>query len=191
MKTKNSAISNSHVAVGVTASIAAYKSCDLVSKLRQEDAEVRVIMTPSATKLVGELTFSSLSGNPVLSDMFEGSSGLSPPHISVAEWADLLVVAPATANIIGKTVAGIADDLLSTTIIAVKCPIIFAPAMNSNMYESKIVQKNIKKLAEIGYHIVEPETGYLACGYEGKGRLASISTIMEKINKILSNRKQR
>jgi len=184
-------ISNSCIAVGVTASIAAYKSCDLVSKLRQENAEVRVIMTPSATKLVGELTFFSLSGNPVLSDMFGGSSGLKTPHISIAGWADLLVIAPATANIIGKTVAGIADDLLSTTIITVKCPVIFAPAMNSNMYENKIVQQNIKKLAEIGYQVVEPETGYLACGYEGKGRLASTTTIMEKISGILSNRKHR
>ena len=191
MATTDNSINKSHITLGVTGSIAAYKGCELVSKLKQQGADVRVIMTRSAGKLIGEVTFSCLSGHPVLCEMFQEHCESPLPHISVAEWTEILVVAPATANIIGKTATGIADDLLSTTIMTVRCPVVFAPAMNNNMYENKIFQDNMHKLKALGYHFVEPETGYLACGYEGKGRLASIPSIIESINNILSNGKSR
>ena len=190
MATKDNPLKNARVAVGVTGSIAAYKCCELVSRLKQSGAQVRVIMTHSARKLVGEITFSTLSGNPVAVDMFPEHPQFSMPHISIADWADVVVIAPATANIIAKTVSGIADDLLSTILIAAKCPVIFAPAMNSKMFESRVLQRNIQKLKELGYSIIEPESGYLACGYEGKGRLASIDSILENIQDILPNRRK-
>jgi phosphopantothenoylcysteine decarboxylase / phosphopantothenate---cysteine ligase len=190
MAAKDNQFKNAHVAIGVTGSIAAYKSCELVSRLKQNGAQVRIIMTRSARKLVGEITFSTLSGNPVASDMFPENTQFSMPHISISDWADIVVIAPATANIIGKTAAGIADDLLSTILMAANCPLIFAPAMNSKMFENRVLQHNLQKLKDLGYFIIGPESGYLACGYEGKGRLASIETILENIQNILLNRQK-
>lgn len=168
------------VCIGVSGGIAAYKALDIVSALRKKDIDVRVIMTESATKFVTPLTFQSLSQNMVTTDMFAEPKAFEIQHISLAKRADVFLVAPATANIIGKVANGIADDMLSTTIMATKAKVIFAPAMNTNMYENKIVQSNIDKLKGLGYEFIEPASGRLACGDEGKGKLADVNTIVEK-----------
>ena len=168
------------VCIGVSGGIAAYKALDIVSALRKKDIDVRVIMTESATKFVTPLTFQSLSQNMVTTDMFDEPKAFEIQHISLAKRADVFLVAPATANIIGKVANGIADDMLSTTIMATKAKVIFAPAMNTNMYENKIVQSNIDKLKGLGYEFIEPASGRLACGDEGKGKLADVNTIVEK-----------
>lgn len=168
------------VCIGVSGGIAAYKALDIVSALRKKDIDVRVIMTESATKFVTPLTFQSLSQNMVTTDMFAEPKAFEIQHISLAKRADVFLVAPATANIIGKVANGIADDMLSTTIMATKAKVIFAPAMNTNMYENKIVQFNIDKLKGLGYEFIEPASGRLACGDEGKGKLADVNTIVEK-----------
>lgn len=169
------------VCIGVSGGIAAYKALDIVSALRKKDIDVRVIMTESATKFVAPLTFQSLSQNMVTTDMFAEPKAFEIQHISLAKRADVFLVAPATANIIGKVANGIADDMLSTTIMATKAKVIFAPAMNTNMYENKIVQSNIEKLKGLGYEFIEPASGRLACGDEGRGKLADVNTIIEKV----------
>ena len=169
------------VCIGVSGGIAAYKALDVVSALRKKDIDVRVIMTESATKFVTPLPFQSLSQNMVITDMFAEPKAYEIQHISLAKRADVFLVAPATANIIGKVANGIADDMLSTTIMATKAKVIFAPAMNTNMYENPIVQANINKLKELGYEFIEPASGMLACGDEGKGKLADANTIVEKV----------
>ena len=178
-------LKNRNILLGVTGSIAAYKSCELVRRLRESGAKVRVILTAAAEKFVGETTFLTLSQNPIIKELFCYSENWVPQHISLSQWAEILVIAPATANIIGKVASGIADEILSTTILSRKCPVLFAPAMNQNMFENSIVQKNIEKLKKLGYHFIEPEVGYLACGYEGKGRLANIEKIIRKISALL------
>lgn len=176
------------VCIGVSGGIAAYKALDIVSALRKKDIDVRVIMTESATKFVTPLTFQSLSQNMVTTDMFAEPKAFEIQHISLAKRADVFLVAPATANIIGKVANGIADDMLSTTIMATKAKVIFAPAMNTNMYENKIVQSNIDKLKGLGYEFIEPASGRLACGDEGKGKLADVNTIVDKALAALENK---
>lgn len=176
------------VCIGVSGGIAAYKALDIVSALRKKDIDVRVIMTESATKFVTPLTFQSLSQNMVTTDMFAEPKAFEIQHISLAKRADIFLVAPATANIIGKVANGIADDMLSTTIMATKAKVIFAPAMNTNMYENKIVQSNIEKLTGLGYEFIEPASGRLACGDEGRGKLADVNTIVEKVLDALENK---
>jgi len=184
-----------NVAVGVTGCIAAYKAAEVVSRLKKLGADVKVIMTKSAQEFVTPLTFGTLSKNKVICDMFALPDYSEVEHISVASGADVFLVCPATANIIGKVASGIADDFLSTTIMATKAPVIFAAAMNNNMYENPIVQDNIKKLKDYGYHFIEPDEGMLACGTTGKGRLAEIDKIVETVeffaynNKDLSGKK--
>ncbi|MEA2095537.1 MAG: bifunctional phosphopantothenoylcysteine decarboxylase/phosphopantothenate--cysteine ligase CoaBC [Candidatus Cloacimonadota bacterium] len=156
------------ILLGITGGIAAYKAVDLASKLTKLGAEVKTIMTTHACEFVSPITFKSITHQPVITKMFDAESDIE--HISLADWADIVVIAPATANIIGKTAYGIADDLLSTTIMATTAPVLFVPAMNIHMYENPIVQNNIKKLSDLGYFFMEPEFGILACGYEGKGR---------------------
>lgn len=170
------------VVLGVTGGIAAYKALDLVSRLRKRNIDVHVIMTKSATEFVTPLSFQSLSQNMVVCDMFAEPKAFEIQHISLAQKADLLVVVPATANIIGKVANGIADDMLSTTIMATRAPVIFAPAMNSNMYSNPIVQDNINKLGKMGYDFINPIKGRLACGDEGVGKLEDIGIIAEIIN---------
>lgn len=170
------------VVLGVTGGIAAYKALDLVSRLRKRNIDVHVIMTKSATEFVTPLSFQSLSQNMVVCHMFAEPKAFEIQHISLAQKADLLVVVPATANIIGKVANGIADDMLSTTIMATKAPVIFAPAMNSNMYSNPIVQDNINKLGKMGYDFINPIKGRLACGDEGVGKLEDIGIIAEIIN---------
>ncbi len=165
------------VAVIVTGGIAAYKVCDLVSTLTKAGASVRVVMTESACRFVGEMTFATLSGNPVCHDLWARRSDVQ--HVALADFADVAIVAPATANIIGKYAHGIADDLVSTVLLALTCPIVVAPAMNSRMLCSAPVQENLAKLRERGAHVIEPEEGWLACGETGAGRLPGTDALVE------------
>ena len=169
------------VAVGVTGCIAAYKAVEVVSRLKKKGADVRVVMTKSAREFVGPLTFGTISKNKVICDMFELPDYSEVEHISMASWADVFLVCPATANIIGKVASGIADDFLSTTIMAAKVPVIFAAAMNNNMYDNPIVQENIAKLKKYGYCFIDPDEGSLACGTVGKGRLADYDKITDVV----------
>ncbi|WP_252238571.1 bifunctional phosphopantothenoylcysteine decarboxylase/phosphopantothenate--cysteine ligase CoaBC [Clostridium sp. VAP51] len=169
------------VVLGVSGGIAVYKALEIVSLLRKQDIEVRVIMTKSATEFVTPLSFQSLSQNMVIYDMFSEPKAWEIQHISLAEKADVFLVAPATANIIGKVANGIADDMLSTTIMATKAKVIFAPAMNTHMYENSIVQGNIEKLKTLGYEFIEPASGRLACGDIGKGKLEDPKVIVDRV----------
>ncbi|ERK30748.1 bifunctional phosphopantothenoylcysteine decarboxylase/phosphopantothenate--cysteine ligase CoaBC [Clostridium intestinale] len=178
-------MNNRCVVIGVSGGVAVYKALEVISRLRKKDIEVRVIMTESAQKFVTPLSFQSLSQNMVTTDMFDEPKAWEIQHISLAKKADLMLVLPATANIIGKVANGIADDMLSTTIMATKAPVVFAPAMNTNMYENPIVQNNIEKLKSFGYEFIEPASGRLACGDEGKGKLADVEDIYEFVLKIL------
>ena len=166
------------ILLGVTGGIAAYKAVEVVSRLRKAGAEVRVVMTREATEFVTELTFREISGNPVAVDMWAPVQHWNVAHIALAEWADAVLVAPATANIIAKAALGVADDMLSTTLLAVTAPVFFAPAMNCNMYAHPATQKNLDILVERGLHIIPPGTGKLACGTEGPGRLAEPADIV-------------
>ncbi|HHL2030173.1 TPA: bifunctional phosphopantothenoylcysteine decarboxylase/phosphopantothenate--cysteine ligase CoaBC [Clostridium perfringens] len=168
------------VVVGVSGGVAVYKALDVISRLRKKDVEVHVIMTKSATEFVTPLSFQSLSQNMVITDMFAEPKAWEIQHISLAKKADLMLIVPATANIIGKVANGIADDMLSTTIMATKAPVVFCPAMNTNMYENPIVQRNISLLKEFGYEFIEPASGRLACGDEGKGKLQDTEIIAEE-----------
>lgn len=179
-------IKDKTIILGVTGGIAAYKAAELTRLLIRAGSNLHVIMTRGAAEFVTPLTFQTLSKNPVHTDIFSLTQEADVGHISLADRADLFVIAPATANIIGKTANGIADDLLSTTVMATKAPVLLAPAMNCNMYENPIVQENMEKLKKYGYHFIEPETGALACGYEGKGRMAEPADILEEIETILS-----
>ncbi len=168
------------VVVGVSGGVAVYKALDVISRLRKKDVEIHVIMTKSATEFVTPLSFQSLSQNMVIIDMFAEPKAWEIQHISLAKKADLMLIVPATANIIGKVANGIADDMLSTTIMATKAPVVFCPAMNTNMYENPIVQRNISLLKELGYEFIEPASGRLACGDEGKGKLQDTEIIAEE-----------
>lgn len=177
------------VVVGVTGGIAVYKALDVISKLKKKNYEIHVIMTESATKFVNPLSFQTLSQNIVNYDMFCEPKAWEIQHISLAKKADLLIVVPATANIIGKVANGIADDLLSTTIMATKSLVVFAPAMNTNMYNNPIVQDNIQKLKEYGYTFINPASGRLACGDEGEGKLEDTELIVEHVDSMLYDKK--
>ncbi|MBO6235269.1 MAG: bifunctional phosphopantothenoylcysteine decarboxylase/phosphopantothenate--cysteine ligase CoaBC, partial [Schwartzia sp.] len=166
------------ILLGVTGGIAAYKAVEVVSRLRKAGAEVRVVMTKEATEFVTELTFREISGNPVAVDMWAPIRHWNVAHIALAEWADLALVAPATANILAKAALGVADDMLTTTLLAVTAPVFFAPAMNCNMYAHPAVRENIEKLAARSAHFIAPGTGKLACGAEGPGRLAEPAEIV-------------
>lgn len=161
-----------NILIGVCGGIAAYKICDLVSRLKKSDANIDVIMTKASINFINPLTFQSLSSNKVIVDMFEEPSYWEIEHISLAKKADMVLIAPATANIIGKIANGIADDMLTTTVMATKAPIVFAPAMNNIMYENSILQENILRLKNKGYIFIDPIEGRLACGDVGKGKMA-------------------
>ena len=182
---------NKNIIVGITGGIAAYKACEIVSHLTREGANVDVVMTQNATQFITPLTLETLSKNKVVVDMFEKTHHTQVEHISLAQKADLFLIAPATANILGKVANGIADDMLSTTIMATRAPVVFAPAMNNNMYTNAIVQDNINKLKKFGYHFVEPTEGNLACGYKAVGKLANKQTIVEYIQKLLGENNEK
>ncbi len=177
-----------NVVLGVTGGIACYKSCEIVSRLKKLGFGVDVIMTQHACEFVQPLTFETLSSRPVVTDMFDRKHPWEVEHISLAKKASVFVIAPATANIIGKLANGIADDMLSTTAMATKSKIIIAPAMNTNMYENPVVQENMQKLKQRGYIFVEPVAGRLACGDVGKGKMAEPVEIVEKIKEVLSEK---
>ena len=170
------------IALGVTGGIAVYKAVDLVSRLRKQGAEVRVIMTEHAQQFVTPLTFKEISGNKVAVSMWDSNQEFNVEHIALANWADAFVVAPATANILAKMANGIADDLLSTTLLAAQAPIIVCPAMNTGMYQNSITQENIEKLQKHGVTVMPPAVGYLACGVTGPGRLPEPQQIVEFID---------
>ncbi|MBU3091592.1 bifunctional phosphopantothenoylcysteine decarboxylase/phosphopantothenate--cysteine ligase CoaBC [Clostridium sp. CM028] len=169
------------VVIGVTGGIAVYKALDVISRLRKENVCVHVIMTKAASEFVTPLSFQSMSQNIVIHDMFDEPKAWELQHISLAKKADLFAVIPATSNIIGKVANGIADDMLTTTIMATKAPVIFAPAMNVNMYNNPILQGNIQKLKAFGYDFIAPTSGRLACGDIGEGKLAQTEDIFEEI----------
>lgn len=181
-----SIIEGKKIILGVTGGIAAYKSCELVRRLTTDGASVQVIMTENAMEFVSPLTFQTLSGSRVASKTFDLGWESEIGHISLADSADLIVVAPATASFIGKVAAGIADTLLSNVILATRSRVIICPAMNVNMYKNPVVQGNLDKLGKHGFIIVEPAEGELACGWEGKGRLPDTEEIMEEIERALT-----
>jgi phosphopantothenoylcysteine decarboxylase/phosphopantothenate--cysteine ligase len=179
-------LNNKTIVLGVSGGIAAYKACDLASGLRQAGAEVVVVMTEAAQQFVTPLTFQSLTHRPVITSLWTPVEEWEIEHISVAQKASLVVIAPATANIIGKLANGIADDFLTTLALATRAPILVCPAMNCDMYENEVVQENIGRLKERGFYFVEPEEGLLACGDVGKGRLANVETIFGQIVSLLT-----
>jgi phosphopantothenoylcysteine decarboxylase/phosphopantothenate--cysteine ligase len=174
--------------LGVTGGIACYKAVELVRLLVKDGFVVQVIMTRGAMEFVTPLTFQTLSGMPVATETFNLTQESEIGHINLADSADLFVIAPATANVIGKIAAGIADDLLTTVLMATKAPVLIAPAMNIHMYENPILQENVRKLRRLGYHFIEPAEGYLACGYEGKGRLPEPEKILEETRRLLKKK---
>ncbi|MEG1635974.1 MAG: bifunctional phosphopantothenoylcysteine decarboxylase/phosphopantothenate--cysteine ligase CoaBC [Cellulosilyticaceae bacterium] len=176
---------NKHILIGVTGGIAVYKVLDVASKLRKLGYDMNTIMTKNACEFVNPLSFETLTNNYVVTDTFERPHKWEVEHIALAKKADLMLIAPATANIIGKVAHGIADDMLSTTIMAARCPVVFAPAMNTAMYENIIVQENIAYLKSKGYLFIEPESGWLACGDVGSGKLPTPDTIVSYVTKQL------
>ena len=173
-----------HIVVGITGGIAAFKTCQMVSDLTKK-YEVQVIMTPHATNFIHPLTFETLTGRKCLIDTFDRNFSYEVEHISVAKWADVFVVAPATANVIAKFAHGICDDMLTTTFLACKAPKVIAPAMNTNMYDNPITQQNLQSLRSLGMQIVEPVSGLLACGDTGRGKMADIDIIEEAVEMAL------
>jgi len=177
---------NKTIVLGITGGIAAYKAADVASKLTQAGARVEVVMTESATRFVAPLTLRSLTGRPVVTTMWELASEFSIEHVGLAEAADVVAIVPATANIIAKLAAGLADDILSCTVLATKAPVVVAPAMNDNMFENAITQDNLAKLKARGFIIVGPVRGRLASGKMGMGRLAETEKIIDTIQKVLA-----
>jgi phosphopantothenoylcysteine decarboxylase/phosphopantothenate--cysteine ligase len=173
------------VLIGVCGGIAAYKVCEVVSTLVQRGAGVTVAMTGAARKFVGPVTFQALSGRPVLTSMWHADEAARVRHVSVTDAADLLLIAPATANIIGKTAAGIADDLVSTLVVGAASPVLVAPAMNERMWGNPVVQRNVTTLARLGFKFVGPGVGWLACGTVGAGRMAEAGEILDAAVSIL------
>ena len=178
-------IKDKNIVLGVTGSIAAYKAADLASKLTQAGAQVNVIMTKAAQEFINPMTFRSITGRPVVTQMFELASEFSVEHVALAEIADVVVIAPATANVIAKLAAGISDDMLTCTVLATKAPLVLAPAMNVNMYENSVTQENLAKLKARGAVVVEPGYGRLASGKIGMGRLADNEKILGNISQVL------
>ncbi len=173
----------SRILLGVSGSIAAYRACELARELVKAGDDVQVLMTQAATKLVGPLTFHNLTGNPVCHELFAAESYFA--HLEAARECDLALIAPATANCLAKLAHGIADDLLSTAMLAVTAPVVIAPAMNTRMYDHPAVQANLARLVEFGHTIVSPDDGALACGEYGVGRLADLSQILTVVRGLL------
>ncbi|NIP41692.1 MAG: bifunctional phosphopantothenoylcysteine decarboxylase/phosphopantothenate--cysteine ligase CoaBC [candidate division Zixibacteria bacterium] len=174
-------LTNKKIVLGITGCIAAYKAAFLVRLLKKEGAEVKVLMTSSAKQFITPLTLETLSENPVNSELFPKTGYYATHHISLAEWADLILIAPATGNIIGKIASGIADDLLSTVVMAAQSPVMIAPAMNTQMYTNPVVQENMKKLVNLGYKFLDPTIGEMACRTYGVGRLPDPDEILEEV----------
>lgn len=178
-------LTGKEVVLGVTGGIAAYKSAEVVSRLRKLGARVHVIMTKNATEFVAPLTFETLSANPVVTDTFARPATWEVEHIALAKLADVFVIAPATANILAKMACGIADDMLSTTVLATKAPVLVAPAMNTGMWTAEATRRNVETLRDRGVHFVGPDAGFLACGDTGAGRMSEPAEIVEAVAAIL------
>ena len=174
-----------NIVLGVTGSIAAYKACDIINSLKKQGFNVIPVMTKEAGFFVTPLTLQTLSGNKVIENMFEPPGEFSPVHTSLAQQADLVLIAPASANIIGKIACGICDDILSCTVISTEAPVMIAPAMNDRMYKNKLVRGNISRLKDIGYKFVGPISGELACGYKGMGHIANVDDIVNQAKKVI------
>ncbi len=174
-----------NIILGVSASIAIYKACEILRRLREDNFSLTVVMTKEAQELIKPIVFQSLSGNKVYCGLFEEPETWEIEHISLAQKADLVLIAPATANIIAKIASGLCDDLLTCVVCATKAPVVLCPAMNENMYQNKIVQDNIKRLKSLGYKFVEPRQGRLACGKVGLGCLAEVETVVKEVKKII------
>lgn len=181
-------LNDKKIIVGITGGIAAYKACEIVRRLKKMGAQVMVVMTENAQRFVTPLTLETLSENEVVTEMFPESKVVGVRHVSLAQWADLILIAPATANIVGKIRAGIADDILTTVVISTKSPVMIAPAMNVNMWENRIFQEHMEYLKNKGYRFIEPETGALACG-TGKGRLPEPETIVSEVVRFLTGKR--
>lgn len=179
-------LAGKNILLGITGGVAAYQSVDLVGMLRAHLADVRVIMTKAATRFIAPLTLEAVSHHSVTVEMFDGTYHPSIEHITLGRMADIVVIAPATGNFIGKIAGGIADDMLTTTIMAVKAPVVICPAMNENMWLNPIVQDNVSKLKRFGYHFVDPDYGEMACGGEGWGRLARLDRIVASVIEVAS-----
>ena len=170
-----------NVVLGVTGSVAIYKSCDIIRRLKENGCDVTVVMTKEAKEFINPILFQTLSGNKVYESMFEVPENWDIEHISLAQKADLVLIAPATANIIAKAACGLCDDLLSCIVLATKAKIVFCPAMNDGMFLNKITQANIKKLSELNCKFIQPVKGKLACGKVGIGCLADVDTIVKAV----------
>ena len=189
VKTMEKKLKNKTVVLGVTGSIAAYKIANLASSLVKKGANVNVIMTKNATNFINPITFETLTGNKCLVDTFDRNFEFSVEHVSLAKQADIFMVAPASANVIGKIANGIADDMLTTTIMACKCHKVISPAMNTNMFENPIVQDNLEKLKKYGYEVINPTSGYLACGDTGAGKMPEPTVLESYIMKNIAMEK--
>ncbi|MEK6728362.1 MAG: flavoprotein [Candidatus Omnitrophota bacterium] len=173
------------IVLGVTASIAIYKACDIVRRLKSAAFSISVVMTRESEELIKPIVFQSLSGSKVYCGLFDMPESWQIEHVSLADKADLILIAPATANIVAKIASGICDDLLTCIVAATKAPVLIAPAMNENMYKNKITQSNISKLKSLGYGFIEPRTGKLACGSTGIGCLAEVEEIIKEVKRAL------
>ncbi|OPY68117.1 MAG: Coenzyme A biosynthesis bifunctional protein CoaBC [Syntrophorhabdus sp. PtaU1.Bin050] len=181
-------LTNKEIIVGITGGIAAYKTAELVRELSKRGANVHVVMTKNAMEFVTPLTFQTLSGNPVVHEMFELFAGSKIGHIALSDIADQMVIVPATANIIGKIANGIADDFLTTMVMATTVPILFVPSMNTKMWGSPMVQANVARLKDAGYEFMEPSSGDLACGTSGKGRMPPVEEVVERMEDIFTEK---
>ncbi len=177
------------IVLGVCGGIAAYKACELTRRLVEAGSDVHVVLTKAAQEFVTPLTFQTLSGHPVHTDLFNLTQEQEIGHISLADRADAILVAPATADLVARAAHGLCDDLLTTVLCATRAPVLLAPSMNVNMWNNKITQENLDKLRKHGCLVIEPEAGYLACGYTGKGRLPEPEAIIDSLEKILSKKK--
>jgi len=186
---KESALRGKEIVLGVTGSIAAYKAAEVASRIVQGGGGVTVVMTRAAARFVGPLTFQALTRRRVLIEQFDPEAVLEPDHVALAAKAGLVLVAPATANFLGKAAHGIADDLLTSLLLAAECPVLVAPAMNERMWKNPAVQENLRILRRRGFRFVEPGTGFLACGEYARGRLAEPERIVAEAGKILGRRR--
>lgn len=192
MAAKKTDIKDLKVLLGVSGGVAAFKAVDLASKLTVAGAHVNTIMTENACQLIMPKSFEAVTGGSVYTNMWSGPEEFKINHVSLVDWADIVVIAPATANIIAKAANGICDDLLSTTLcVCWQKPVIFAPAMNNRMWENPMVQENVKKIKQLGFEITGPETGRLACGTEASGRMTEPADILEAIAKLASTIKRK
>ncbi|MCK5451128.1 MAG: phosphopantothenoylcysteine decarboxylase [Candidatus Omnitrophica bacterium] len=176
-----------NILLGITGSIAAFKACELIGMFKKKGYSVRCVMSKDAEKFITPLTVETLSGKKAAYDMFELQEDRCPAHISIADEADIILIAPATANVIGEISSGICRNVLTCSVFAATCPVLFAPAMNDKMFDNSIVQENIKRLKKNGYYFIDPVEGDLACGRKGKGHFAPVDKIVEETEKILTS----